>query len=125
MPDTRVAPTDALFVRLRSVVLLRDEVGEESIGQRLVAVSVAAGDVDRNRVVVTDVFRERLPGRSIEHHHAHYPGETDEEIVLAALVIVEATDHTAAGSREVQLPDRLRQGARTGGLGETTAVAGG
>ena len=41
---------------IRRVVLLGDEVHEEAVGERLVAVRVHAGHVDRDRVVVADVL---------------------------------------------------------------------
>ena len=124
MLDARIVPRDAVLVRIGRVVLLRDEIGEEGVRQRLVAVGVDAGDVDRDRVLVADVLGERLAGGAVEHDDAHHPLEADEEVVLAALVIVEAADHAAARAREVGLPDRLGQSARARELGEPAALVG-
>ena len=49
------------------VVLLGDVVAEEQIGQRLEAVRVRPGDVDRDGVVVADVLGERLAALPVEH----------------------------------------------------------
>ena len=46
----------AVLVGIGRVVLLGHEVREERVGERLVAVRVDAGDVDRDRVVVADVL---------------------------------------------------------------------
>src|SRR5262249_28012987 len=80
------------------------------------------GNVDRDRILVADVLVKRLAGRAVEHDDANHSGEAEEEIVLAALVVVEATNDAATGAREVQLPDRLRQSARAGELREPAAV---
>ena len=119
--DARIVPRDAVLVRIGRVVLLGDEVREERVGERLVAVRVDAGDVDRDRVVVADVLGERLAACvAVEHDDAHHSREADEEVVLAALVVVEAADHARARTREVHLPDRLRQRARARELARTS-----
>src|SRR5512133_509027 len=101
MPDTRVVPADALFIRIGGVVLLGDEVREERVGECFVAVRMDARHVDRNRVVVADVLRERLAGRPVENDDAHHSREADEEVVLAPLVIVEPADDALSRAREV------------------------
>src|SRR5581483_6271387 len=100
------------------VVLLRHEVREERVRQRLVAVRVDAGDIDRGGIRVADVLGEGLAGRAVENDDAHGPGEADEEIVLAALVVMEPANDAPARAREIHLTDRLRERARTGELGE-------
>ena len=101
-----------MLVRVGRVVLLGDEVAEEAVGERLVAVRVAARDVDRDRVVVADVLGERLARLAVEHDDAHHALQADEEVVLAALVVVQPADHALARAREVRLAHRLRQRAR-------------
>src|SRR5207244_3888175 len=80
-------------------------------GKSFVAVRVASGDVDGDRILVADVLGERLAALAIEHDDPHHPLQADEEVVLAALVIVEAADHALARPREIRLPDRLREPA--------------
>src|SRR5215471_3517960 len=124
MLDPRVVPGDAVLVGIRRVVLLRDEVGEEGVAQRLVAVRVDAGDVDRDRVLVADVLVKRLAARAVEDDDANRSGEADEEVVLPTLVVVEAADDTPPRTGEVQLPQRLREGARARDLREPAALVG-
>ena len=56
MSDALVVPRDAVLVRVRGVVLVRDEIREERVRQRLVPVRVHAGHVDRDGIVVADVL---------------------------------------------------------------------
>jgi hypothetical protein len=70
-------------------------VTEEEIGERLEAVGAPAGNVDGDRVVVADVLAERLAGLEVEHDDASRPLEAREDIVLAALVVVQATQRAA------------------------------
>src|SRR5204863_8148162 len=72
-------------------------------------------------VVVADVLAERLARLAVEDDDAHHALEADEEIVLPALVIVQAADHALARAREVRLPDRLGQRARANELCEPAA----
>lgn len=65
-------------------------------------------DVDRDRVFVADVFCERLGRLAVQHDDAHHPLHAREEIVLAALVVVEATDGPLAREDEIGLAHRLR-----------------
>ena len=66
MTDALVVPRDAVLVRVRRVVFLGDEIREQAVGERLVAVRVDARDVDGDRIVVSDVLAERLPRLAIE-----------------------------------------------------------
>ena len=50
------------------------------------------------------------------------PCEADEEIVLAALVVVQAADHALARERDVRLAHRLRQLRRAHQLHEPAAL---
>ena len=50
------------------------------------------------------------------------PSQAEEQVVLAALVVVERADHALARPREVRLPDRLRQLARAHQLHEEAAL---
>ena len=86
-------PSRSLLVRIRRVVLLRHVVTEEEIGERLEAVGVPSRDVDRDRILVTDVLGERLAALAVEHDDACRPLQADEQVVLAALVVVEAANH--------------------------------
>ena len=92
-----------MLVRIGRVVLLGDVVAEEEIGERLEAVRVVARDVDGDRVVVADVLGERLAGLAVEDDDARHALQADEEVVLAALVVVEAADHAAAREGDVRL----------------------
>ena len=107
-----------MLVGIRRVVFLGDEIREQAVGERLVAVRMDARDVDGDRVVVSDVLAERLPRLAIEHDDAHHPLEADEEVVLAALVEMQPADHAAARAGQVRLLDRLRQRARPDQLHE-------
>ena len=111
-----------MLVGIRGVVLLRDEIREEGVGQRLVAVGVDAGHVDRDRILVADVLAERHAGRAVEDDHSHRPLEADEEVVLTPLVVVEAANHATARMGEVHLPNRFRERARAGELAEPASV---
>src|SRR5262249_13208523 len=95
---------------------------EEAVGEGLVAVGETARDVDRDRVLVADVLGERLTALAIEDDDANRSLEADEEVVLPALVVVEAADHPAPRAGEVGLPDRLRQLARADELHEPAAA---
>ena len=64
---------------------------------------VAAGDVERDRVLVADVLGERLARVAVEHDDAGHALQAGEEVVLAALVVVEPADHAAARERDVRL----------------------
>src|SRR5581483_7845924 len=107
--DARVVPRNAVLVRIRRVVLGGDEVGEERVRQRLVAVRVAAGDVDCDGIVVADVLDVHVAALPVEDDDADGSLQTDEEVVLAALVVVQTADHALPRPREVHLLDRLRQ----------------
>src|SRR3989440_7977329 len=109
VPDALVAPAEAVLVRVGRVVLGRDVVAEEEIGERLEAVRVLPGDVERDRVLVADVEAERLAGPAVEDDHPGHALKAGEEIVLAALVVVQPPDHALARERDVGLPRRLRQ----------------
>src|SRR2546421_9685761 len=80
------------------------------------------GNVDRDWIVVADVLGERLAALAVQHDDTHCSPQTDEEIVLAALVVVQPADHAAAREREVRLLDRLRQLGRAYELGEPSAL---
>jgi hypothetical protein len=120
--DARIVPRHAVLVRLRRVVLLGHEVTEQTVGERFVAVRLRARDVERDRVVLADVLREGLAGLAVEHDDAHHPLQAEEEVVLAALVVVQRADHARAREREVRLADRLRQPARAHQLHEPAAL---
>ena len=111
-----------MLVGVARVVFLGNEVHEQAVGQRFVSMRIRAGDVERDRVVVTDVLREHLAAVAIENDHAHHPRQTHEEIVLTALVVVQAADHAALRPGEVGLPDRLRQRSLASELGEPAAL---
>ena len=66
-------------------------------------VSVAARNVERHGVVIADVLGESYPGLPVEHDDTRRSLEAREEVVLAALVVVEATDHTPARKRDIRL----------------------
>ena len=89
-----------MLVRVGRVVLLGHVVAEEAVGERLEAVRVVAGDVDGDRVVVADVLGERLAGLAVEDDDARHPLQAREEVVLAALVVVEAADHALRARSE-------------------------
>ena len=111
-----------MLVGVGCVVLLGEEVAEEDVGQRLVTVRMQTRHVDRDGVVVTDVLGERLPGRQVQDDDAHHSRETDEDVVLAELVVVEPAHDAAPRVREVDLPDRLRQRARARELAKPAAL---
>jgi len=104
------------------VVLLRDVVTEEDVGQSLEAVRVATWDVERDGVLVADVLGERLARFAIEHDDACRPFEAHEEIVLSALVVMEPPDHALPRVREVGLPGLLREQTLAPDLEEPAAL---
>ena len=75
---------------------------------------------DRDRVVVADVARERLARLAVEDDDAGRPLRQHEEVVLAALVVVQPADHARRGERHVRLPRRLRQHALARGSRRTS-----
>ena len=122
MLHTRVVPGNLVLVRIGWVVLLRDVVAEEQIGQSLEPVCVPAGNPNGDGVVVADVDREGLARRPVEHHHTRQAPKAGEQIVLPALVVVQPADHTLPREREVRLLDRLGQLRRADELGEPAAL---
>ena len=96
-----------MLVRIVRVVLLRHVVAEQEIGERLEAVCVTAGDVDRDRVLVADVLGERLARVTVEDDDPRRALQAGEEVVLAAHVVVEPADHPRTRERDVRLPRRL------------------
>ena len=111
-----------MLVGIGRVVLLGDVVTEDQIGQRLEAVGVAAGNVDRDGIVVADVLAEDFPAHAVEHNHPRRPVETDEEVVLAALVEVQAPNRPGPREGHVGLDRRLRQRAFAPDLDEPAAL---
>ncbi len=114
----RVVPGDPVLVGIGRIVLLGDVIDEQKVGQRLESVCMAPRDVQRDRVLVTDVLGERRPRRSVENDHARRPLKAREQVVLATLVVVEASDHAPAGERDVRLHRRARQQALAPKLAE-------
>ena len=74
------------------VVLHGDVVREEAVRQRFEAVRVSAGHVDGGGVRLADVEAERLAAGPVEDDDASHAGEASEEVVLAALVVVQPAD---------------------------------
>jgi hypothetical protein len=111
-----------VLVRVIRVVLLGHVVEEQAVRERLVAVRMDPGDVDRDRVLLADVLGERLACLQVEHDDAHHALDAGEEIVLAALVVVETPDHASAREREVRLLHRLRQLRRAHQLREPATL---
>ena len=70
MLDERIVPRDTVLVGRRRIVLLGDVVQKQAVRQRLVPVRERAGDVDRDRIVVADVLRERLAALTVELYRA-------------------------------------------------------
>ena len=97
-------------------------VTEDEIGEGLEAVCIPSWDVDRDRILITDVLGERLAALAVEHDDACRPLHTDEQVVLAALVVVETTNHASAGKRDVRLRRALRQRALAPELHEPTPL---
>ena len=62
------------------------------------------------------------PGGPVEHDDARRALQADEEVVLAALVVVEAADDALPGEGDVRLPRRLRQEALAADLREPAAL---
>jgi hypothetical protein len=120
--DPGIVPGDAMLVRVTRVVLLGHVVAEQDVRERFVAVREAAGNVDGNRVLVADVVGERLIRREIEHDDAGHPAEAGEEVVLAALVVVQGADYALPREDDVGLPCLLRQPALAPQLDEPAAL---
>ena len=62
------------------------------------------------------------PVVAVEHDDARCPLDADEEVVLAALVVVQAADRAGAREGQVRLPRRLRQQALAPELDEPAAL---
>ena len=107
-----------MLVRIVGVVLLGHVVAEQEIGERLEAVCVAAGNVERDRVLVADVLAERLTRVAVEDDDPGRPLQAGEEVVLAAEVVVEPANHARPRERDVRLPGGPRQRALTPQLAE-------
>ena len=112
----------SVLVGIGGVVLLADVVEHQHVGQRLEAVREVAGDVDGREVVVADVLAERLARVAVERDDARTALKADEEVVLPALVVVQAADRALAREGDVRLADRLRQSARAGDLRQPAAL---
>src|SRR5689334_23423982 len=83
---------------------------------------MAAGNVECDRVLLADVLAVRLAARAVEDDHAGGSGEAYEEIVLAALVVVQPANDPSAGEGDVRLQGRLRQRALASDLREPAAL---
>jgi len=81
-----------MLVGVARVVLDGDVVAEEDVGQRLEAMRVDPGDVDRDRVLLADVLVEGLTRRAVEHDDASRAAEARKEVVLAPLVVGQPAD---------------------------------
>jgi hypothetical protein len=68
---------------------------------------VVSGDVHAHRIALSDVGREDVAALAIQHDDPSCSDETSEKVILAPLVVVEATDDTAAREGNVCL-DRPR-----------------
>ena len=62
------------------------------------------------------------PLLAVEHDDARRALQADEEVVLAALVVVEAANDALTGEGDVRLPRRLRQQALAAELREPAAL---
>src|SRR5712691_3863885 len=68
---------------------------------------MSAGNVQRDLVRVADVLRERLARVSVKDDDARCALQADEQVVLAALVVVQPADHAAPREGDVGLARRL------------------
>ena len=82
-----------MLVGIGPVVFLGDVVAKEKISERFESVGMASRNPNRHRIVVPNVDREGLSALAIEHHNPSDALQTSEEVVLAALVKMEPTDH--------------------------------
>ena len=112
---------DSVLVGIGDVVLLADVVKHQHVRQGFEAVREVAGHVDRREVVVADVLAERLARLAVERDDARTSLQADEEIVLSALVEVQAADRALTREGDVRLADRLRQVCRARDLDEPPA----
>ena len=71
-----------------------------------------------------DVLAECLAALAVEDDDAHGALEADEEIVLSALVVVQAADHALTREHHVRLAHRLREERRPHELHEPAAIVG-
>jgi hypothetical protein len=92
-----------VLVRISWIVLGRDVVTENDVGKGLEAVSVTSRNIDGNWVGFSYVRTEDFAGRAVEDDDAGGADQTGEEVVLSAIVIVEAADHPFARERDVRL----------------------
>ena len=81
-----------MLVRVGGVVLLGHVVEHQHVCQCLEAVRERPGDIDRGEVVVADVLAERLAALPVERDYPGATSQTDEQVVLAPLVVVKASD---------------------------------
>src|SRR5579864_1094408 len=116
MTNAWIVPGDPVLVRIVGVVLLGDVVEQECVAQRLEPVREIAGNVDRCEVVVADILAERLAGLAVQRDHTRVAAETDEQIVLTALVVVKTANRSFPRERDVRLPYRLRESTELGEL---------
>jgi hypothetical protein len=96
-----------MLVRIGRIVLGRNVVAEDDVCERLEAVGVMTRHVDGDRVVLTDVGAENLTARAVEHDDASGAEEASEEVVLAALVVMEATNHALTREGDIRLHSRF------------------
>src|SRR5512132_384544 len=122
MLHPRIGPAEAVLVGGGRIVLLGHVVAEEHVRERLVAVSVAARNVHRDRVLLADVLAEGLARLPVQYNHAGHALHTDEQVVLAALVVVQRADHASPGENEVRLRHRAWERAVTPKLEEPAAL---
>ena len=83
-----------MLVGVGRVVLLGDVVEHQDVGERLEAVCEISRDVHGGEVAVADVLAERLAGLAVERDDARTSLQANEQVVLATLVVVEASDRS-------------------------------
>ena len=71
-----------MLVRIGRVVFLGHVVTDKCVRQCLESMRVMSRDIDRRRVVLTDIVGEHLVGRAVEDDDACRADDASEEIVL-------------------------------------------
>src|SRR5215207_8759393 len=111
MFDAGVVPRDPVLIGIGVVVFRGHVVTENEIRERLEAVREAAGHVDGQGGLLSNVGREHLAARAVEYDDTGHSRQAGEEVILVSFVVMKAPNYALTGKRDVRLDSTLGEPA--------------